>query len=87
LKGKLEEELGDTMAALEHKTSTTANELITLEQLDELRKINKRMLDRESTLEDAINWLKKKTIQAEEKKYLGKRQIFLFKKKKKVLFC
>lgn len=59
LKEQLEEELTDSMRALEHKTHNTANELVALEQLDELRKINKRLLNRESTLDEAMSWLLK----------------------------
>lgn len=59
LKDQLEEEIGtDSIKALEHKTYSTANELMALEQLDELRKINKRLLNRESMVDDALEWLK-----------------------------
>lgn len=59
LKERLEEEIAtDSMKALEHKTHSTANELQALEQLDELRKINKRLLSREATLAHALEWLK-----------------------------
>lgn len=53
------------MRALEHKTYNTANELMALEQLDELRKINKRLLNRETTVDDALEWLKQGGIEKE----------------------
>lgn len=64
------------MRALEHKTYSTANELMALEQLDELRKINKRLLNRESTVDDALAWLKlgglEKEDEEEKKRLEGK---------------
>eukprot|EP00389_Voromonas_pontica_P016051 GDKH01025102.1.p1 GENE.GDKH01025102.1~~GDKH01025102.1.p1 ORF type:complete len:322 (+),score=52.78 GDKH01025102.1:152-1117(+) len=48
---------GDAMKALEHKTYNTANELLALEQLDELRKLNKRLLSRDETLDNALDHL------------------------------
>eukprot|EP01071_Lankesteria_metandrocarpae_P005018 Lankesteria_metandrocarpae@DN3813_c0_g1_i1.p1 len=45
---------GDVMKSLEHKTYTTANELLDLEQLDELRRLNKRMLRTHDITEDVL---------------------------------
>lgn len=81
LKDQLEEEIAtDSMRALEHKTYNAANELMAVEQLDELRKINKRFLNRESTVDDALVWLKqgglktaKKEQEEQEKEELRKR--------------
>ncbi|XP_055389038.1 uncharacterized protein LOC129618274 [Condylostylus longicornis] len=67
LKDQLEEEIAtDSMRALEHKTYSTANELMALEQLDELRKINKRLLNRESTVDDALQWIKQGGLPKQE---------------------
>jgi len=58
LKDQLANELeGDAMKALEYKTYSTANELLAIESLDELRKINKRLLNREQTVSDTLKWL------------------------------
>jgi len=48
---------GDAMKALEYKTYNTANELLAIEQLDELRKLNKRLLNREQAVDHALDWL------------------------------
>jgi len=45
---------GDAMKSLEHKTSTTANELLDLEQLDELRRMNKRLLHQTDLTDEVL---------------------------------
>jgi len=58
LKDQLANELeGDAMKALEYKTYSTANELLAIESLDELRKMNKRLLNREQTVDETLKWL------------------------------
>lgn len=54
------------MKALEYKVFNTSNELMALEQLDELRKINKRLLHRESAADEALEWLKKGGVKTEQ---------------------
>lgn len=59
LQEKMAAELeGDAMKQLEAKTYDTANELLALEQLDELRRINKGLFDRDKSITDALSWLK-----------------------------
>ena len=58
------EELEDTIKALEDKTSSTALEMQSLEVLDSLRQLNKRLLRRDMTLADAYAFIEK-TVELE----------------------
>ncbi|CBZ49761.1 hypothetical protein NCLIV_002490 [Neospora caninum Liverpool] len=58
-----EQELeGDRMKQVEAKTYNVQNELAALEQLEELRKMNRRLVDREAATEQALQFLRQNEV-------------------------
>ncbi|EPR58040.1 hypothetical protein TGDOM2_207400 [Toxoplasma gondii GAB2-2007-GAL-DOM2] len=67
LRKEREEELeGDRMKQVEAKTYNVQNELAALEQLEELRKMNRRLVDREAATEQALQFLRQNEVNREE---------------------
>lgn len=61
-----EEELeGDRMKQVEAKTYSVQSELAAVEQLEELRKMNRRLVDREAATEQALQFLKQNEVNLE----------------------
>ncbi|PHJ18668.1 coiled-coil domain containing related [Cystoisospora suis] len=66
LRKKREEELeGDRMKQVEAKTYNVQSELAAMEQLEELRKMNRRLVDREAATEHALQFLKQNEVSKE----------------------
>lgn len=60
LKNQLEDINDDVIKSLEHKTYNTANELAALEQLDDLKRMNKRLFEREKITDQTLAFIEKK---------------------------
>ncbi|CEL96681.1 unnamed protein product [Vitrella brassicaformis CCMP3155] len=52
---------GDSMKALEHKQFNTQQEIQTFEDLDEVRKMNKRLMSRDDTISEALQFLEERS--------------------------
>ncbi|PFH31730.1 hypothetical protein BESB_022220 [Besnoitia besnoiti] len=62
-----EQELeGDRMKQVEAKTYNVQSELAAMEQLEELRKMNRRLVDREAATEQALQFLRQNEVPHEE---------------------